>query len=116
MINDFLDALFGILSKSGIAAFFVGDGWKNLIMIAVACTLFVLAIKFKFEPLLLLPIAFGMLLANLPNAGIYHPEIWQTTIDGALNSAYWTQDCLISFILVLNLVFIRLLFSWALVV
>ena len=92
MINDFLDALFGILSKSGIAAFFVGDGWKNLIMIAVACTLFVLAIKFKFEPLLLLPIAFGMLLANLPNAGIYHPEIWQTTIDGALNSAYWTQD------------------------
>ena len=93
MLNDFLDALLGILSQSGIAAFFVGDGWKNLIMIAVACVLFVLAIRFKFEPLLLLPIAFGMLLANLPNAGIYHPEIWATTLeDGVLNSAYWTQD------------------------
>ncbi len=93
MINDFLDALLGILSKSGIAAFFDGDGWKNLIMILVSCCLFVLAIRFKFEPLLLLPIAFGMLLANLPNAGIYHPEIWATTLeDGALNAAYWTQD------------------------
>ncbi len=93
MINDFLDALLGILEKSGVAAFFIGDGWKNLIMIFVSCCLFVLAIRFKFEPLLLLPIAFGMLLANLPNAGIYHPEIWQTTLeDGALNAAYWTQD------------------------
>ena len=85
MLNDFLDALFGILSQSGIAAFFVGDGWKNLVMIAVACALFVLAIRFQFEPLLLLPIAFGMLLANLPNAGIYHPEIWDTA-----NTAFWT--------------------------
>jgi len=85
MLNDFLDALFGILNQSGIAAFFVGDGWKNLVMICVACVLFVLAIKFQFEPLLLLPIAFGMLLANLPNAGIYHPEIWDTT-----NTMFWT--------------------------
>lgn len=92
-MSDFLDALNGILGNSGVAALFAGDGWKNLVMILIACGLLVLAIKFQFEPLLLLPIAFGMLLANLPNAGIYHPEIWQTTLeDGALNAMYWTQD------------------------
>ena len=65
---------------SGLMQFFVPEGWKNAVMIAVACGLLVLAIhpKFRFEPLLLLPIAFGMLLANLPNTGIYHPNIWAT--------------------------------------
>lgn len=86
-MSEFVDALGGILGNSGIAALFSNDGWKNLVMILVACGLLVLAIKFQFEPLLLLPIAFGMLLANLPNAGIYHPEIWDTT-----NTAFWTQD------------------------
>ncbi len=86
-MSEFLDALSGILGNSGVMAFFDGDGWKNLVMILVSCCLLVLAIKFEFEPLLLLPIAFGMLLANLPNAGIYHPEIWDTT-----NAAFWTQD------------------------
>ncbi len=72
------DTIKGILADSGFAAFFEGDGYKNLIMIGVACVLLVLAIhpKFQFEPLLLLPIAFGMLLANLPGAGIYNAEIW----------------------------------------
>ena len=46
-------------------------------MIAVACLLFYLAIVKKFEPLLLLPIAFGMLLTNLPGAGLYHPELFE---------------------------------------
>ncbi|MBQ2389097.1 MAG: sodium ion-translocating decarboxylase subunit beta, partial [Clostridia bacterium] len=61
--DSFVQTVTGILSESGFAQFFVGDGYKNLIMIAVACGLLVLAIKFQFEPLLLLPIAFGMLLA-----------------------------------------------------
>lgn len=52
------------------------DNWKNLIMIAVSCILMYLAIVKKFEPLLLLPIAFGMLLTNLPGIGIYHTEIF----------------------------------------
>ena len=55
--------------KSGIAGFFVDRGWLNLIMIAVACVLLFLAIKKDFEPYLLLPIAFGMLLVNLPYVG-----------------------------------------------
>lgn len=44
--------------------------WQNLVMIGVAIFFLVLAIKFKFEPLLLVPIAFGILLANLPGADI----------------------------------------------
>ena len=87
MINEFWNTIVGISKSSGIAAFFVGDGWKNLVMIGVACFFLFLAIKKGFEPLLLLPIAFGMLLANLPNAGIYHAEIWNTA-----NLEFWTQD------------------------
>lgn len=45
-------------------------------MLGIACVLLFCAIKLKFEPLLLLPIAFGMLLVNLPNAGLFHPEFW----------------------------------------
>ena len=52
--------------SSGIAGFFEKGGWLNLIMIVVACVLLFLAIKKQFEPYLLLPIAFGMLLVNLP--------------------------------------------------
>ena len=56
----------------------LADGnWLCLVMIGVACLLFYLAIVKKFEPLLLLPIAFGMLLTNLPGAGLYHPELFE---------------------------------------
>ena len=58
------------IAKSGFAALFADDGWKFLVMIAIACVLLYLAIVKQFEPLLLLPIAFGMLLANLPLAGM----------------------------------------------
>ena len=45
-------------------------------MIVVSFVLFYLAVVKKFEPLLLLPIAFGMFLTNLPGAGLYHPEFF----------------------------------------
>ncbi|MGI6269389.1 MAG: sodium ion-translocating decarboxylase subunit beta [Candidatus Howiella sp.] len=77
IFQKFVDTIGSILSNSGFAGLFQGDGYKSLIMIGVSCVLFVLAIKFQFEPLLLLPIAFGMLLTNLPGAGLYHPELWQ---------------------------------------
>ncbi len=76
MFNAFLDAVVGILQNSGFAAIFTGDGWKFAVMIAIACGLLYLAIVKKFEPLLLLPIAFGMLLANLPGANVFHPELF----------------------------------------
>ena len=49
---------------------------KVLIMIAISLVLMYLAIVKKFEPLLLLPIAFGMLLTNLPGAEMYHRELF----------------------------------------
>ena len=49
---------------------------RYLIMIVIACLLFYLAIVKQFEPLLLLPIAFGMLLTNLPGAGLFHEELF----------------------------------------
>ncbi|MCQ2797324.1 MAG: sodium ion-translocating decarboxylase subunit beta [Bacilli bacterium] len=64
--------------ESGIAGFFADGGWKNLIMMALACVLLFLAIKKKFEPYLLLPIAFGMLLVNIPKAGA---ELFKTEVD-----------------------------------
>ena len=69
-MNTFFDSVLGFFSNSGFAMFFQGDNWKCAVMIVVACLLLYLAIVKKFEPLLLLPIAFGMLLANLPGAGL----------------------------------------------
>ena len=64
-----LEIIKEFLKSTGIAGFFANGGWLNLIMIVVACVLLFLAIKKKFEPYLLLPIAFGMLLVNLPLVG-----------------------------------------------
>lgn len=63
------------LNDTGFAHLSSGN-WLCLVMIVVACVLFYLAIVKKFEPLLLLPIAFGMLLTNLPGAGLFHPELF----------------------------------------
>ena len=57
-----MDALKNFIGQTGFLSFFEGDNWKSLVMIAIACLLLYLAIVKKFEPLLLLPIAFGMLL------------------------------------------------------
>lgn len=69
------DAVLEFLSNSGFAQFFVGDNYKFLIMIAVSLFFMYLAIAKKFEPLLLLPISFGMLLANLPNSGLMNEPV-----------------------------------------
>ncbi|MFR8012093.1 MAG: sodium ion-translocating decarboxylase subunit beta [Clostridia bacterium] len=65
------------MSESGIAAFFDGKGYLNLIMLGVSFLLLYLGIKKGFEPLLMIPIAFGMLLANLPlaNLGVQYSDI-----------------------------------------
>ena len=72
---------FGVASEKfvnsmGFVQIFQGDGWKSLVMVAIACFLLWLAIKKQYEPLLLLPIAFGMLLTNLPGANMFHTEMW----------------------------------------
>lgn len=61
IIQGFIDAVIGIFQSSGLVVL----NWQNYVMIGVAIVLFYLAIKKQYEPLLLLPIAFGMLLVNL---------------------------------------------------
>ena len=76
---NFLDGLWDFVQTTGfyqMFANFTDGGWKNLVMIAVSLLLLYLAIKKQFEPLLLIGIAFGMLLTNLPGAGLYHSDLW----------------------------------------
>lgn len=78
---SFTAVLGKILGESGYAGFLADGGWRNLVMILIAFVLLYLGIAKKFEPLLLVTIAFGMLLANLPfsnmvsnvdNGGLLH--------------------------------------------
>ena len=68
-------SLYEFVAHSGFAQFAEPDGWKFAVMILVALGLLYLAIAKKFEPLLLLPIAFGMLLANLPLSGVMNSPV-----------------------------------------
>lgn len=70
-----MDAIVTFLQSTGIAQ--LGENPLSLVMIAISCVLLYLAIVKKFEPLLLLPIAFGMLLTNLPGAGMYHAALFE---------------------------------------
>mgnify|MGYP000406405252 CR=1 FL=1 len=74
--NFVLESLETFAESTGVAGLFANMGWGSLIMICVAFFLLYLAIKHKFEPLLLLTIAFGMLLTNLPGANLYHTELF----------------------------------------
>ena len=69
IVNNFINA-------GGTGFDILGVGAQNLIMIAIACVLLYLGIGKKFEPLLMCGIAFGCLLTNLPNAGLYHADLW----------------------------------------
>ena len=67
-------SLLDLCASSGIAQLFANP--KALIMLVIACVRIYLAIVKKYEPLLLMPIAFGMLLTNLPGAEMYHEELF----------------------------------------
>lgn len=68
---SFIGTLKKILVESGFAAF--ADDPRSLVMILIACVLLYLGIVKKFEPLLLVPIAFGVLMANFPLTGLLNP-------------------------------------------
>ena len=71
------DGILTFLESTGIGQYVTGQAsWLGIIMIVIACVLCYLAIVKKFEPLLLLPIAIGMLLTNLPGAGMFHEEFF----------------------------------------
>lgn len=69
-IGESLKSLWESTGLHELVDTFTAGGWQNLVMILIACVLFYLAIVKKFEPLLLLPIAFGMFIVNIP--GVYH--------------------------------------------
>ncbi len=93
ILNGFFDALKGLYQSSGMSTLV----WQNYVMIVVACFLMYLAIKKQYEPLLLLPIAFGMLLVNLypaimdpPSTNMVEMSEYLKTHDGPLNYAVTT--------------------------
>ena len=92
------DILLNLWNKSGFAALTQGflsqGGWQNLLMIIIACGLLYLGIVKKFEPLLLVGIAFGCLLSNLPLGGLYHQELWDAFMD-ANNPAYHSYGAIL---------------------
>ena len=79
-MTELLDAITSFLGTTGIAQIFSAESdtawWQYLIMYVIIGALFYLAIAKKFEPLLLMPIAFGMLLANLPGANLMHLDFF----------------------------------------
>ena len=83
MSVDLGQILLDLWNDSGFASLF-GSEWKNLVMILIGCVLLYLGIVKKFEPLLLCGIAFGCILSNLPNAGLYHAELWADFMDGKI--------------------------------
>ena len=87
MVINIGEILLKLWNDSGFAAIssgFMDGGWQNLLMIAIACVLLYLGIVKKFEPLLLVGIAFGCLLTNLPNGNLYHPELWDAFMNGEI--------------------------------
>ena len=88
MLSGIIDAVKSFLADTGIFKLLSeeaetvtdfslnGDWWKTVVMILISFVLIYLAIGKKFEPLLLLPIAVGMLLTNLPGGGLFHMELF----------------------------------------
>ena len=67
-----MEAIANFFVSTGFYQFFQGDNWKSAIMLVIAVVLLFLGIVKKFEPLLLVPIAIGMLVTNLPGSGMFH--------------------------------------------
>ena len=92
------EILLTLWNDSGFAAIVSGfgaGGWQNLVMLIISCVLLYLAIVKQFEPLLLVGIAFGCLLSNLPGGGLYHQELWDAFRD-ANNPAYHSYGAIMS--------------------
>lgn len=86
-MSFFTEVLSAIFGGSGFAA--LPTDWRQVIMIAVACLLLYLGIGKKFEPLLLVPIAFGMLLANLPLTGLMNEPVYDAATHSGSVGFMW---------------------------
>jgi oxaloacetate decarboxylase beta subunit len=87
------DYLIEFLESTGIAAFFEQGGWASILMILVSLGMLYLAIVRKFEPYLLIPIGFGMLLSNLPSSELFVKTVndltGETSYSGLLGYLYY---------------------------
>lgn len=81
MLEIFKQAIVELAQTSGFAAI----GWKEIVMILISFVFMYLAIAKGFEPLLLLPISFGMLLTNLPLSGLYNPDLFVIDAEGHID-------------------------------
>ena len=77
MDKPMIDVIIDFLQETGFAQI----TWQQGVMLVISWFLIYLAIKKKYEPLLLLPIAFGMLLANLPLSGLWDPPVGEYGTD-----------------------------------
>ena len=84
---DILGTLLKLWNESGFAQFFMSGGWRFLVMIIISCGLLYCGIGLKFEPLLMIGIAFGCLLSNLPGGNMFHQDMWDAYIAGTA----WTS-------------------------
>lgn len=80
------DALIEFFKSTGLYFFTTQDGWKYLMMIIISLVLLYLAIFKKFEPYLLIPIGFAMLLVNIPNTNMFVET--KTIVDGVEQTTY----------------------------
>ncbi len=87
-MTQFIDTLVGIFQSSGFARFGEPGGMLYAVMICVGCFLLYLAIVKEFEPLILLPMAFGMILANLPGSGVIHMQYF---VGDGLEHPMWIE-------------------------
>ena len=85
---NFLEVLEGLWGSSGLASL----GWQQAVMLVVSFGLLYLAIVKKFEPMLLLPIAFGMMLANLPETGLMADPAGLMDVTQKVEGAHWYDD------------------------
>ena len=75
-----------------ISGFLATNGWQSLVMIAIACGMFYLGIVKKFEPLLMIGLAAGCLLTNLPGSELYHGELWTAFMNGEMGYGQIMHD------------------------
>ncbi len=87
---NMLETLGRLARTSGF--YLLAFNWRQLVMIVIACVLLYFGLVKKFEPLLLVGIAFGMLLTNLPGSEMYHPELWDLYISNGKSVAELAPD------------------------
>ncbi len=90
MSFNVFESLARLWADSGFARFLDAGGWKNLVMILISLVLLYLGIRKKFEPMLLVGIAFGCLLSNLPGSGLFHHALWDAYIAGEEGMTFTT--------------------------